>query len=68
MGLMTVRGLRAPSDSVAREIFNMGDDRLNCQTNDVGALVAEHVRGVQVNRVGDEAEQPDYRVSFEKIR
>jgi nucleoside-diphosphate-sugar epimerase len=62
-----VTALEAAPEAVSGEIFNVGDDRLNCQLAEVGRAVARLVPAVAVERV-DNTDARNYRVSFEKIR
>jgi nucleoside-diphosphate-sugar epimerase len=61
-----LRVLRAPVPVVSGEIFNLGDSRLNYTLGQV----AEHIRAAfpdtRVEHI-ENADQRDYRVSFDKI-
>lgn len=69
-----VLALEAPLAVVDRQIFNVGDDRLNITIGDLGKLVAKVMmkdkRGkvVQVLVNDDVADKRNYQVSFDKIK
>lgn len=59
--------LRAPTECVAGEIFNLGEDSLNCRIGDLGRLIGEIIPGIQIEELGREADPRSYKVNFEKI-
>lgn len=63
-----VESLEAKTAVVAGEIYNLGDDRLNCQLSEVGQALAAMIPGVELDRVENGADARSYRVSFQKIR
>lgn len=59
----------ADSDLVSREIFNVGDNKLNVQIKDIAEKIKEKIKKVQVNYENiAPADRRNYRVSFDKIR
>lgn len=67
-----IRVLNADNGVVNREIFNVGDDRLNCTIGDVANKVEDYFKsiGSVINvEIKDVAiDERNYFVSFEKIR
>lgn len=64
----TVRALEAPESLVRREIYNVGDDRLNMQLSEVGDTIEELFPDVEVVRQEKDVDRRNYRVSFAKIK
>lgn len=62
-----VRVLDAPFDSVAGEIFNAGDSRLNYSFHDIADLLRQVFPNIRVNHAGDR-DRRNYCVSFDKIQ
>lgn len=63
-----IRCMEAPVHAVKGEIFNVGSDRNNFTIKQLGELVQELVPEASVNYEPAEATEPNYRVSFAKIR
>jgi nucleoside-diphosphate-sugar epimerase len=63
-----LRCLRAPTEVVARQTFNVGSDDQNHRMRDVGELIAELVPEVRVRIQQPAAVEANYRVSFARIR
>jgi nucleoside-diphosphate-sugar epimerase len=60
--------LDAPSNLVNREIFNVGDDRLNYRVREIADAVARHFPGCKLTLGEASNDQRSYTVSFRKIR
>lgn len=63
-----VRCLEAPVHAVKGEIFNVGSDRNNFTIKQLGELVQELIPDAVVTYEPAAASEPNYRVSFSKIR
>lgn len=63
-----IRCLEAPVHAVKGEVFNVGSDRNNYKIKQLGELVQELVPAAVVSYESAEATEPNYRVSFAKIR
>ncbi len=61
--------LKAPTEKVSRQIFNVGDERLNATIDQLANLVKSTItdRPVQVATVDQAGDRRNYRVSFRKI-
>jgi nucleoside-diphosphate-sugar epimerase len=59
--------LNAPRDVVSRQIFNVGDNRLNYRLSDVATVIQHVFPGTRVEYV-DNTDKRNYRVNFDKIR
>jgi nucleoside-diphosphate-sugar epimerase len=64
--LVTVLG--SPVESVAGEVFNVGDTGQNFRKQDLVEFLVERLPETTVERVERSEDPRDYRVSFEKIR
>jgi len=62
-----VRCLEAPVELLKGEIFNVGSDRENYQIIEVGELIKRAVPDVTVVTNGEDPDERDYRVSFQKF-
>jgi nucleoside-diphosphate-sugar epimerase len=60
--------LRAPSEKVAGETFNVGADLLNYQIKSLARFVQDVIPNVVIHRIPDNQDMRDYNVAFEKIR
>jgi nucleoside-diphosphate-sugar epimerase len=60
--------LDAPKSLVNRQVFNIGDDRLNHQVRDLAEEIARAVSGSRVKINGCNPDSRSYKVSFAKIR
>jgi nucleoside-diphosphate-sugar epimerase len=60
--------LDAPPETVAAEVFNVGDTGQNFRKQDLVGLLAERLPETTVEFVARSEDPRDYRVSFEKIR
>lgn len=60
--------LAAPVETVAGQVFNVGDTKENYRKADLLALMAERLPGADVQRVHRTEDPRDYRVSFEAIQ
>jgi nucleoside-diphosphate-sugar epimerase len=60
--------LDARPEVVGGRVFNVGADQQNRTLGQVAALIAELIPGVRVVRGPGEPDEPDYRVSFARIR
>jgi nucleoside-diphosphate-sugar epimerase len=59
--------LRAPPQAVSGEVFNLGDNRLNCTLAGVAARIQESFPACAVEHVSNQ-DRRNYRVSFDKVR
>ncbi|MBI3667371.1 MAG: NAD-dependent epimerase/dehydratase family protein, partial [Acidobacteria bacterium] len=59
--------LRAPLEVVSGEIFNLGDNRMNCTLRDVAEKIREFFPAAEIEWV-ENTDHRNYRVSFDKIR
>jgi nucleoside-diphosphate-sugar epimerase len=63
-----VAALRAPTEAVFNQAFNVGQTEHNYQIRDIAAIVADVVPGARVELASDGGpDKRSYRVSFEKI-
>lgn len=62
-----VEVLEAPEELVDHQIFNVGDNDLNCQISEVGRLVEEQIPSADVRVVEHKEDERTYRVNFDKI-
>ncbi len=60
--------LEAPVAAVKGQTFNVGSDDENYRICELGELIQRHIPDVKVVQQGDDVDQRNYRVSFEKIR
>jgi nucleoside-diphosphate-sugar epimerase len=58
--------LKAPLDSVSGQVFNVGDNGLNCTLSNLAEVIQEVFPETRVERV-ENADQRNYRVDFSKI-
>lgn len=62
-----VEVLKAPTQSIAFEVFNVGDTAENYQKASLVELIARQIPNAKVSYVHKDEDPRDYRVSFEKI-
>src|SRR5439155_19558827 len=62
-----IQALESPLSSVSREIFNLGDNRLNSTLSAVADEIQAIFPATRIERV-DNSDIRNYRVSFDKIR
>ena len=60
--------LDAPPSAVAGQVFNAGSPALNLQIRDVGEAIQRMIPGTAVDRIENNSDERNYRVSFEKIQ
>ncbi|MGQ9610072.1 MAG: NAD-dependent epimerase/dehydratase family protein [bacterium] len=60
--------LESPLEKVEHQVFNVGDNSLNCQINDIGRIISELVPEAKIEHQTDITDKRNYRVSFDKIR
>jgi len=60
--------LDAPGSAVSGQIFNAGSPALNLQIRDVGEAIQRMIPGTAIDRIENNSDQRNYRVSFEKIQ
>jgi nucleoside-diphosphate-sugar epimerase len=60
--------LESPLEKVGYQIFNVGENELNCQICDIGEMISGLLPGSKVDRQTDLTDKRNYRVSFDKIR
>lgn len=58
--------LNAKKRFISGQIFNVGTE--NCQKKDLVKLVKRNIESIKIVEVGGEADNRDYKVSFEKIK
>ena len=69
-----VRIVQAPKEKVSRQVFNVGDDRLNITIGDLAKIVASVIKKskkgkkVKILVKDDVADRRNYHVSFSKIK
>ena len=69
-----VRVVQAPKEKVSRQVFNVGDDRLNITIGDLAKVVASVIKKskkgkkVKILVKNDVADRRNYHVSFSKIK
>lgn len=59
--------LRAPLELVSGEVFNVGDDALNCTLGELAEKIRSMEPGLEVEHITN-SDARTYRVSFDKIR
>ncbi|MBI1802428.1 MAG: NAD-dependent epimerase/dehydratase family protein [Chloroflexi bacterium] len=62
------RCLEAPVSAVRGEILNVGSDRENYQIAQIGELIQQVIPTVTIVTKGEDPDQRNYRVSFQKFR
>jgi nucleoside-diphosphate-sugar epimerase len=62
------RVLKADTDEVAGEVFNVGRDDENYTMKEIGEMVGELVPGAEISVDPNITDDRSYRVSFERIR
>ena len=61
--------LRAPPETVADQVFNVGDTKENYQKGELVRLIQERIaESVEITRVARDEDPRDYAVSFEKLK
>lgn len=60
--------LDAPRSAVSGQIFNAGSPALNLQIRDVGEAIQRMIPGTAIDRIDNNSDQRNYRVSFDKIQ
>jgi nucleoside-diphosphate-sugar epimerase len=60
--------LRAPTDAIHNEVFNVGDTSHNYRVREIAGAVGDVFKGCQVSFGSSSSDNRSYRVSFEKIR
>jgi len=60
--------LEAPAETVAGQVFNVGDTKENYRKADLLELLRERIPGAEVERVHKSEDPRDYRVSFDRIQ
>jgi nucleoside-diphosphate-sugar epimerase len=60
--------LEAPPETVARQVFNVGDTKENHRKADLLELMSQRIADTEVQRVHKSEDPRDYRVSFERIQ
>ncbi len=60
--------LDTPAETVAGQVFNVGDTKENYRKADLLALMSDRIPGADVQRVHKTEDPRDYRVSFERIQ
>jgi nucleoside-diphosphate-sugar epimerase len=63
-----VRGLEAESKSVAGEIFNVGDESMNYQIQQLAEFVLDVIPNVTVHNIPDDPDKRTYNLAFGKIK
>ena len=58
--------LEAHSDIVSREIFNVGDYRMNFRLSAISQMIADVIPSVEIERI-ENGDKRNYRASFDKI-
>lgn len=64
----TVAVLKAPTEAIHNEVFNVGDTSHNYRVREIAEVVAEVFPGCRVRFGAPGQDNRSYRVSFEKIR
>ena len=62
-----IKCLESSVEKVDHQIFNLGDDSLNCQISEIGKIISELLPGSKIDHRKDITDQRNYRVSFDKI-
>ncbi|MBI3732945.1 MAG: NAD(P)-dependent oxidoreductase [Chloroflexi bacterium] len=62
------RCLEAPVSAVRGEILNVGSDRENYQIAQIGEFIQQVIPNVTIVTKGEDPDQRNYRVSFQKFR
>ena len=63
-----VKGLEEKSETVAGEIFNVGDDGMNYQIKQLAHFVLDVIPNVKVHLIPDDPDKRTYNLSFGKIK
>jgi len=62
------RCLEAAPDRVRGQVFNVGADDQNYTLRQIAELITEQIPGVEVDYQKEAGDEPNYRVSFAKLR
>jgi nucleoside-diphosphate-sugar epimerase len=60
--------IEASEEVVSGEIFNVGDDKMNMMLSEVGDLIEKQFPEATVERIEEDVDRRNYKVSFKKIR
>jgi nucleoside-diphosphate-sugar epimerase len=63
-----IHALEEPAELVAGEIFNVGDDDMNFQIEQLSRFIVDVIPNVTVHRVPDDTDARTYNLSFAKIK
>jgi nucleoside-diphosphate-sugar epimerase len=63
-----VHGLEGDADVVSEEIFNVGDEGMNYQINQLAEFVLDVIPNVTVHDVPDDPDKRTYNLGFGKIK
>jgi nucleoside-diphosphate-sugar epimerase len=63
-----LQGLEADADIVSGEIFNVGDEGMNYQINQLAELVLDVIPNVTVHNIPDDPDKRTYNLGFGKIK
>ncbi|GAB4292178.1 MAG: hypothetical protein Kow0090_05990 [Myxococcota bacterium] len=63
-----IAAIEAPKEIVAGEIFNVGSDKMNYQLKELGDLVEKLVPNSRCERIEENVDKRNYKVSFAKIK
>lgn len=63
-----VQGLEADADVVAGEIFNVGDETMNYQIQQLAQFVLDVIPNVKVHNIPDDPDKRTYNLGFGKIK
>jgi len=60
--------LESPLEKVGHQIFNVGDNKLNCQISSVGSMISNLLPETKIDYQMDSTDNRNYRVCFDKIK
>ena len=63
-----VKALEAAPSYSKDEIYNCGTNSENYRLRELGQLIVQEVHGAKLSIIADKANNPNYRVNFERIR
>lgn len=65
-----VKVLDSPNEKVSRQIFNVGDDKMNVTILDLANIIVKTIKDprVKIKVLNKKMDKRDYRVSFNKIK
>ena len=68
VGRAMILALEESADTVSGEVFNVGDDDMNYQIEQLSRFVVEVIPNVTIHRIPDDTDNRNYNLGFGKIK